>query len=116
MWITRRLLMGTLMGVVGGTTTLSAQIPNAPPARLAKATRLECAFSVMTTGTWTSGTAEASVKPAKLSVRFTSVNIEESTADAIGDAWKSHITVRLSQLSAPHANGTVRRAVCDDGL
>ena len=73
-----------------------AQVPNAPPARLVNARTLKCSFTIMTTGTWKSGVAEASVKPAKLAVAFSNVNPEDGTADAAADSGRSHITVRVS--------------------
>jgi hypothetical protein len=75
--------------------SLSAQAPNAPSARLAKATSLKCTFPAMTTGTWTEGVPQTSVKPAKLSVAFNAVDTQDGTAEAVGDSGKSHITVRL---------------------
>jgi hypothetical protein len=72
-----------------------AQAPNAPAPRLVKATSLQCDFTAMVTGTWKSGVAEASMKPAKLSIGFTSIDTQEGSADAIGDSGKSHITVRV---------------------
>lgn len=73
----------------------AAQVPNAPSARLAKAATLKCTFSVMTTGNWKSGAADAAVKSAKLAVGFNAVDVQDGTAEAVGDSGKSHITVRL---------------------
>ena len=44
---------------------------------------------------WTEGRAEAITRPAKLTMAFTSINVEEGTADAVDDTRKSHITVRV---------------------
>lgn len=74
---------------------LSAQVPNVAPDRLVKATRLTCTFTVFSTGNWKDGEPEASVKPSKLSVAFTAIDTQDGTADAVGDAGKSHITVRV---------------------
>lgn len=71
------------------------QAPNAPAPRLVKATSLQCDFTALTTGTWKNGVAEASTKPVKLSIGFTSIDTQEGSADAIGDSGKSHITVRV---------------------
>jgi hypothetical protein len=46
-------------------------------------------------GNWKSGAAEASTKPAKLVVGFNAVDVQDGTAEAVGDSGKSHITVRL---------------------
>ena len=75
--------------------TSAAQAPNTPSPRLSKATSLKCAFTTQATGTWKSGEAQASVKPAKLAITFNNVNIDEGTAEAVGDTGKWHITVRL---------------------
>jgi hypothetical protein len=83
-----------LVAVILGTTVL-AQAPNAPAPRLVKAMSLTCEFTAFATGTWKDGVAEASTKPAKLSIGFTSIDSQEGTADAIGDSGKSHITVRV---------------------
>jgi hypothetical protein len=74
---------------------LDAQVPNLPAPRLSKITSLKCAFTVLGTGTWIKGEAEASTKIAKLAVGFTAVDTQDGTADAVGDLGKSHITVRL---------------------
>jgi hypothetical protein len=71
------------------------QVPNIPAPRLVKAKALRCSFSVLATGTWKDGVAEAATKPAKLSVAFSSIDAEDGTADAIDDTRKSHITVRV---------------------
>jgi hypothetical protein len=72
-----------------------AQAPNKPSPRLASVSSLKCTFSVQATGTWKSGESEASIKPAKVSVAFNAVDTQDGTAEAVGDAGKSHITVRL---------------------
>jgi hypothetical protein len=72
-----------------------AQVPNLPAPRLSKITSLKCAFTVFGTGTWMKGEPEASTRPAKLAVGFTAVDIQDGTADAVGDSGNSHITVRL---------------------
>ena len=72
-----------------------AQVPNIPAPRLVNAKAMRCSFSVLATGTWKDGVAEAVTKPAKLSVAFSSIDTEEGTADAVDDTRKSHITVRV---------------------
>ncbi len=72
-----------------------AQAPNAPSPRLANAATLRCTFTIQATGTWKAGESEASIKPAKVSVAYNAVDAQEGTAEAVGDAGKSHITVRL---------------------
>ncbi len=74
---------------------LVAQTPNAPSTRLAHVASVTCSFPVLTTGTWTGGAPEAAIKTATLSVGFNAVDAQEGTAEAVGDAGKYHITVRL---------------------
>ena len=75
--------------------TAAAQAPNAPPDILAKATALRCSFTVISTGDWKNGAADATVKPVKLSVAFRAIDTQDGTAEAVGDSGKAHITVRL---------------------
>jgi hypothetical protein len=82
-------------GLLCAHIALSGQAPNAPPPRLVQARSLTCSFTVMATGTWRDGTAEAAVKPASLSVAFHSVDTQDGTAEAVADSGKSHITVRV---------------------
>ena len=78
------------------TSTATAQAPNAAGATPRRNHGdFTCTFSLLATGTWKTGEPEASTKPAKLSVAFTSIDTQEGTADAVGDAGKSHITVRV---------------------
>jgi hypothetical protein len=77
------------------TVALAGQAPNAPPAVLANATGLKCAFTVISTGDWKNGAAEAAVKPSTLSVSFRAIDTQDGTAESVGDSGKSHITVRL---------------------
>ena len=74
--------------------SVTAQVPNAPAARLANAKSIACTFSIVATGTWKDGVAESASKPANLKIGFTSIDTQDGTADAVGDAGKSHITVR----------------------
>ena len=76
-------------------SALLVQVPNAPSARLASISRLDCSFSAMATGTWKSGVAESSNKAAKLTVAFNSIAAQDGTAESLGDSGKAHITVRL---------------------
>ena len=65
--------------------------------RLAKATSLECTFSVLARGNWKSGTASADVTPAMLTVAFKNINVDEGTADLEGKlGGSSLIVVRYS--------------------
>jgi hypothetical protein len=74
----------------------TAQIPDAPPAVLVTAGSLDCRFTVVATGTWKEGTAEASAKPATVSVGYRAIDTDESTAESMVSGAKAHVTVRLS--------------------
>jgi hypothetical protein len=76
-------------------TAMLGQAPNAPPAVLANATALRCTFTVISTGDWKNGAAEAAVKPSTLSVAFRAIDTQDGTAEAVGDSGRSHIIVRL---------------------
>lgn len=73
----------------------AAQVPNPPAPRLVSVTSLNCTFATMATGTWKSGEAMASTRPAKLALAFTSIDPQEGTADVVGGNSKAHITVRV---------------------
>jgi hypothetical protein len=97
MSMTRRASAAMFVGMMcAGDAVFAQGVPNRPPDKLVKATTLKCVFSLMATGTWTNGTPEASVKPAKLAIAFNAVDTQDGTADAVGDSGKSHITVRVS--------------------
>jgi hypothetical protein len=93
MWI--RLCAATLVAIHGLPPVVVAQVPNPPAPRLLSATNVRCIFAVLATGTWTAGVPEATTKPVKLAIAFTSVNTEDGTADAVDDRRKAHITVRV---------------------
>jgi hypothetical protein len=90
-----RLCTSLALAFVLLTVGASAQAPNAPSPRLSKVTSLKCSFTMQATGTWKNGESQASVKPAKLAIAFNAVNIDEGTAEAVGDSGKWQITVRL---------------------
>jgi len=62
--------------------------------RLAAATSLRCSFTTVATGTWTGGVPEAASKPAKLTLNFKDVNVDEGTADAEATFGGSFVVVR----------------------
>ena len=57
---------------------------------------MKCDFTVYTIGSWKDGTAQAEVKPTKLSFRFEEVDTDGGTARAIGPFGASDIVVRVS--------------------
>lgn len=64
---------------------------------LAAATRVNCSFSGMTTGTWNKdGTPSAEYKPTTLKLSFFDINIDEGTAEADSQFGASFIVVRYS--------------------
>lgn len=77
------------------TSTIAAQAPNPPAPRLLAAKSLKCDFTTYATGTWKNGVAEASLKPARLSIGFTAIDTQDGTAESASDGGKAHITVRV---------------------
>jgi hypothetical protein len=47
---------------------------------------LACTFTLVATGTWNDGEPKADVKPAKLSIAYEAINVEDGTARAIEGA------------------------------
>jgi hypothetical protein len=80
------------------TLVLGSDAIHAQPSRpvLATVKSVSCKFSLLATGTWKNGEAQAEVKPASLSFTFDSINIEEGTARVIGNFGPSDIIARLS--------------------
>jgi hypothetical protein len=74
-------------------TGLTAQ-RSALQQRLAGATSLRCTFSTVATGTWTEGVPAAATRPAKLTLNFKDVNVDEGTADAEATFGGSFVVVR----------------------
>jgi hypothetical protein len=67
-----------------------------PEDRLAKVTSVNCTFPAMASGTWTKGEPQIETKPAKLTVGFDEVNVDDGTARVIGAFGPSDIIVRLA--------------------
>ena len=57
---------------------------------------MKCDFTVYTVASWKDGTAQAEVKPAKLSFRFEEVDTDGGTARVVGPFGASDIVVRVS--------------------
>ncbi|MGH8613140.1 MAG: hypothetical protein ACREYF_14265 [Gammaproteobacteria bacterium] len=83
-----------LVMLLGAVDVAYAQKP--PSNSLVTATRIDCVFPLLATGTWTSGEPRAEVKPAKLSFAVDSINTQESTARAVGTFGPVEIIARLS--------------------
>ena len=92
--------------------------------RLAGTTSLSCTFSAKATGTWKDAVPGAEVAPAKVTVKFSDINVDEGTADATSALGGSHIVVRYSNdylhliqmhLSGPLYTTTVLAKETKDG-
>ena len=68
--------------------TVSAQ------GRLVDTTALDCTFSVIATGTWTDGAAEASLDASTFAIRFEEIDTDIATAEVVGPYGASSIIVR----------------------
>ena len=86
--------VGLLCALLPVGSGLDAQGPAAQ--KLARAESVKCEFTVMATGTWNKGAAEAETRVAKLSIGFDTVNADDGTARVIGAFGPSDIIVRLS--------------------
>ena len=65
--------------------------------RLAAAKSVTCTFSVMATGTWMGGDAEADLDASTLSLQFESIDTDGATAEIIGPYGPAHIITRLTR-------------------
>ena len=65
--------------------------------RLAAATRIECTFSTLATGTWDKNVPAIAVTPAEIEANFFDINVEEGTAEAESEYGASFISVRGPQ-------------------
>ncbi len=63
---------------------------------LADTTSLDCTFTVIATGTWTDGEAEASLDASTFSIRFVSIDTDGATAEVVGPYGASVIIVRAT--------------------
>jgi hypothetical protein len=64
--------------------------------KLASVKTLQCTFPLNATGTWKDGKPEAALKPAKLTMKFVSINTDEGTAQLEGASGTFDIIVRYS--------------------
>ena len=62
--------------------------------QLADTTSLDCTFTVIATGTWTDGAAEASLDTSTFSIQFESIDTDSATAEVVGPYGASSIIVR----------------------
>ena len=62
--------------------------------RLVDTTSLDCTFTVIATGTWIDGAAEASLDASTFSIRFEEIDTDSATAEVVGPYGASSIIVR----------------------
>lgn len=92
---TRRVAAGVVLaGCCAG--ALPALAGGGQGDRLAEARSLDCAFTLIASGTWSDGAPEAGVDAADLAFRFEDIDTQEATAEVIGPFGPSHIITRRS--------------------
>ncbi len=85
----------TVPRVLVGVFVASLSVTNAgAQGRLADTTSLDCTFTVIATGTWTDGDAEASLDASTFSIRFEEIDTDIATAEVVGPYGASSIIVR----------------------
>ena len=63
---------------------------------LEDATRVDCSFSTIATGTWDEGAPTAAIAPIEFESAFFDINVDEGTAEAEGRFGASYIVVRYA--------------------
>ena len=93
----------TLKHLVGATAILGLAVCASSPrsakaeGKAAAAKSLRCEFGLNSVATWNStGKAEAAVKPAKLLLRFESINTDEGSAELKNGTVATGVTVQLA--------------------
>ncbi len=85
----------TVAMIVVGAFVASLSAANAAAqGRLAGTTGLDCTFTVIATGTWTGGDAEASLDASTFSIQFELIDTDGATAEVVGPYGASSIIVR----------------------
>jgi hypothetical protein len=92
-------LVGTVILLASTTPEVAVAQARDPVARLADAKTVRCEFPVMASGDWKDGVPQGAIKPATLSLRFETVDIEGGTARAVGLFGPSDVNVRLTSNS-----------------
>jgi hypothetical protein len=73
-------------------------VDNAAQTRLANAKSIRCSFPRMTTGTWKNdGTLDATVAPAKLVLRFESIDVDSGIGQLKNGSVGTDVTVRAAE-------------------
>ncbi len=87
-------LLVTTVAVLSPSTPSDAAQPRISP--LAVATHLKCAFSVMTTGTWSrDGDAAVETRKTDFTLEYQSIDVAGGSAEAVGLTGNFFITVRF---------------------
>jgi hypothetical protein len=92
-----RVLAGVTIAGVLLLLPASLKSQNALKGKLAAAKSIKCTFPLVAVGTWTAKQAEANVKPANLSLQFTSINADEGTAQLEASVGQYDIIVRYAE-------------------
>jgi hypothetical protein len=71
-----------LVAITGAATLFPAafRAQDAAKGKLATAKTIKCTFPLIVTGTWMGDQVKADVKPAKLTLQFEAINVDEGTA------------------------------------
>lgn len=85
----------TIAFAVGHSTPAAAQSRELQR-RLEAATRVECTFSTLATGTWDGAQPQAAAQPTELTATFHDINVDEGTAEAGSAFGDSFISVRYT--------------------
>jgi hypothetical protein len=83
----------SLVALAGAAT---AQAQDAARNRLAGVKALACTFPLVATGTWVDGEPRGELKPAKLSIAYEAINVEDGTARAIEGAGTLDVIAKQS--------------------
>jgi len=94
MSLDRQVTVPRIFGVVFVVSLAAANA--AAQGRLADTTSLDCTFTVIATGTWTDGEAEATLDASTFSIRFVSIDTDGATAEVVGPYGASVIIVRAT--------------------
>jgi hypothetical protein len=89
-------LVGAAIAFAAGHATPAAAQSRELQRRLEAATRVECTFSMLATGTWDGAQPQAAVQPTELTATFHDIDVDEGTAEAASDFGDLYISVRYT--------------------
>jgi hypothetical protein len=87
-------IVGVAAAIAAAASRGSAQTP---AQRLEHPSAVSCTFSTLATGSWVSGQPKVDIKPARLSVAFTAVNVDDGSAEVVNGTGTEDIVVRLAE-------------------